>query len=147
MKKILEKIDNVLANDKISSFSIHIDKIGSVLKADIEVNKNTTSESLFSSGGTHIAGERGQSKRNTGECDSKTKVKALKVTPDIYNRPVEPEFCEAFQQRIIRPGFLNSYVFFILGCNKTACIGDYIIYKDGKFDVCNKEFFDKHYFC
>lgn len=26
MKDILEKIDNALANDKISSFSIHIDK-------------------------------------------------------------------------------------------------------------------------
>ncbi|WP_455794871.1 hypothetical protein [Clostridium butyricum] len=88
MKEILGKIDNALANDKISSFSIHIDKIGSILVADIEVSKKPTSESLFSSGGTHISGERGQSKRNTGECDSKTKVKALKVTPEIYDRSV-----------------------------------------------------------
>lgn len=146
MKEILEKIDNALANDKISSFSIHIDKIGSILVADIEVSKKPTSESLFSSGGTHIAGERGQSKKNTGECDSKTKVKALKVTPEIYDRPVEPEFFEAFQQRIIIPSSIE-FGFIVLGSAKTAYVGDYIIYKDGKFDVCNKEFFDKHYFC
>ena len=145
MKEILEKIDNALANDKISSFSIHIDKIGSILVADIEVSKKPTSESLFSSGGTHISGERGQSKRNTGECDSKTKVKALKVTPEIYDRSVEPEFCEAFQQRIIIPSSI-VFGFIVLGSAKTAYVGDYIIYKDGKFDVCNKEFFDKHYF-
>ena len=36
MKEILGKIDNALANDKISSFSIHIEKVGSVLVADIE---------------------------------------------------------------------------------------------------------------
>ncbi|APF21235.1 hypothetical protein [Clostridium butyricum] len=87
----------------------------------------------------------GKSKNKDG--NSKIKVKALKVTIDMYGKTVDSIFYDAFRERIIRPGLLNSYVFFILGCNKTACIGDYIIYKDGKFDVCDKEYFDKHYTC
>lgn len=146
MKEILGKIDNALANDKISSFSIHIEKVGSVLVADIEVSKKATSESLFSSGGTHIAGERGQSKKNTGECDSKTKVKALKVAIDMHRKIVDTIFCDAFRKGLIIQSSID-FSFMVLGSDKIACVGDYIIYKDGKFDVCNKEFFDKHYFC
>lgn len=87
----------------------------------------------------------GKSKNKDG--NSKIKVKALKVTIDMYGKTVDSIFCDAFREGIIRQGLINGYELLILGCDKTACVGDYIIYKDGKFDVCDKEYFDKHYTC
>lgn len=79
--------------------------------------------------------------------NSKIKVKALRVTKDMHGKTVDSIFCDAFREGIIRPALLRGNDFFVLDCDKTACVGDYIIYKDGKFDVCDKEYFDKHYIC
>lgn len=89
--------------------------------------------------------KEGKSKNKDG--DSKIKVKALKVAIDMHGTKVEQEFYEAFQERIIRPALLTDNGFIVMGCEKTACVGDYIIYKDGKFDVCSEEYFNEHYTC
>lgn len=118
---IYEEMGIVRFINEDEEFSVKLDKLISFQYEEIE-GKNKTTEGSY-----------------------KIKVKAIQVTPDTYEKTVDQVFCEAVQEGIIRPGIGLDFI--VSGVKKIANIGDYIIYKDGKFNVCNKDYFEKHYFC
>nr|DAY89316.1 MAG TPA: hypothetical protein [Caudoviricetes sp.] len=81
---------------------------------------------------------------NTTKENSKTPIKAMKITMDILSKPCQREFGEMISN-IVTLGMGGTLCFHTETGTIEGKIGDYIVYEDGKFRIYSDEYFNKYY--